>query len=72
MPNDAQIIGTSLESFAAAAEAAFADIPGDPDKEGLASASVARMWLTKGGAVGRTQYHVELQPAAAESAIKKA
>lgn len=53
-------VGTSFESFAAAAAAAFDTVPGDPKREGAASAEVARMWVSKGGFVGRVQYHVEL------------
>jgi hypothetical protein len=54
------IVGTSFESFADAARQAFEQVPGDPKREGLATADVARMWVTKGGVVGATQFHVEL------------
>ena len=60
MPDEQRVTGTSLTSFADAAAEAFNDIPGDPDQEGLAAAEVTRAWLTKGGVVGSTQYHVEL------------
>jgi hypothetical protein len=59
-----RVTGTSLEGFDDAARQAFDDVPGDPDREGLASADVSRMWLSKGGFVGRVQYHVELDVAA--------
>lgn len=55
-------VGTSFDSFADAAKVAFDQIPGDPDREGYAAANVARLWLTKGGVVGHSQYHVELTP----------
>jgi flavin-binding protein dodecin len=55
------IVGTSFESFADAAQSAFAQVEGDPGKEGAAAAEVVRMTLTKGGIVGRTQYHVEIR-----------
>ncbi len=61
MTDGAGAVGSSLESFEEAALNAFGDIPGDPDRRGLVSASVARMWLTKGGVVGVPQFHVELQ-----------
>ncbi|HEX2125202.1 MAG TPA: hypothetical protein VHF45_01415 [Thermoleophilaceae bacterium] len=57
---DEPVVGTSFTSFADAATIAFDEIPGDPDREGAAAADVARLWLTKGGVVGRVQYHVEL------------
>jgi hypothetical protein len=60
MAEEKRVTGTSLESFAQAAASAFEQIPGDPNREGLAAADVARAWVTKGGFVGRTQYHVEL------------
>ena len=59
---DQPIVGTSFTSFADAARIAFDEVPGDPDREGLAAADVARLWLTKGGVVGRVQYHAELTP----------
>jgi hypothetical protein len=55
-----RVTGTSLESFSDAAATAFGDIEGEPGREGMAGADVVRMWLTKGGIVGRTQYHVEI------------
>jgi hypothetical protein len=51
--------GTSLESFEEAAANAFLEIPGD-GPEGMASADIVRAWVSKGGVVGRTQYHVVL------------
>lgn len=54
------VTGTSLTSFAEAAKSAFDEIPGDPDREGIASAVVERMWMTKGGFVGM-QYHVKIK-----------
>lgn len=60
MPEQLRSTGTSFESFEEAVNNAFAEIPGDPAREGLAEADVARSWVTKGGVVGRTQYHVEL------------
>ena len=60
MSEEQRVTGTSFESFSEAAANAFADIPGDASSEGLASARVERMWLEKGGIVGRTQYRVEL------------
>jgi len=55
-----RIAGTSLESFADAAARAFAEVPGDPAREGMAMADVSRLWLSKGGVVNRTQHHVEI------------
>jgi hypothetical protein len=52
--------GTSFDSFAQAAASAFEQIPGDPNREGAASAVVSRLWMSKGGFVGRVQYHAEL------------
>jgi hypothetical protein len=60
MPDDESVVGTSFDSFTEAAKAAFDQIPGDPDREGAAAAEVRRLWLTKGGIVGRVQYHAEL------------
>jgi hypothetical protein len=57
---ESRIRGTSLESFTKAADAAFNEVPGDPNQEGFAEAEVARLTMSKGGVVGRTQYHVEL------------
>ena len=62
MTESSLVIGTSFESFSDAAAAAFRDVPGDPDREGAAAARVERLWVTKGGIVGRVQYHVELSP----------
>ena len=63
---DEPIVGTSFTSFADAAKNAFDQVPGDPDREGVAAADVRRLWLTKGGFVGRVQYHVELIPVESE------
>jgi len=60
MPESARVTGSSFESFAKAAETAFEDIPGDPGREGIATAYVTALWMTKGGIVGRTQYNAEL------------
>lgn len=57
---DEPIVGTSFTSFADAAQTAFDRIPGDPRREGTAAADVTRLWLSKGGVVGRVQYHVQL------------
>lgn len=57
---DEPIVGTSFTSFADAAKSAFDEIPGDPNREGAAAASVERLWMTKGGFVGQVQYHVEI------------
>lgn len=62
MSDEEPVVGTSFASFADAGKIAFDQIPGDPDREGAAAADVARLWLTKGGIVGRVQYHVELTP----------
>ena len=51
---------TSTKQAEDAIKEAFAQIPGDPEKEGLASAEVARLSLSRGGVVGVTQYHVLL------------
>ena len=61
MSEEGRVTGTSLESFARAADEAFAQIPGDPGREGVAAARVAELWMTKGGFVGRTQYHAALE-----------
>jgi hypothetical protein len=45
-------VGTSLESFADAVASAFEEIPCDPNREGLATAVVTRLWMTKGGVAG--------------------
>lgn len=60
MNSSAPVTGTSMTSFADAAQAAFNEMPGHQGKEGLASAEVTRLWLSKGGVVGSTQFHVEL------------
>jgi len=62
MSDEESVAGTSFASFADAGKIAFDQIPGDPDREGAAAADVTRLWLTKGGIVGRVQYHVELTP----------
>lgn len=61
MTDDNVVNGTSLTSFADAADQAFAEIPGDPNREGLKKAEVTKMWLMGGGFVGATQYSVELR-----------
>jgi hypothetical protein len=60
MSEEQRVEATSLISFEDAINEAFAQVPGDPDSEGLASAEVASLSLSKGGFVGRTQYHVAL------------
>jgi hypothetical protein len=60
MPDEVRVTGSSLESFEDAVASAFSDVPGDPEREGLASADVVRAWVSKGGFVGQTEYHVEL------------
>lgn len=66
MAEQSGVNGSSLVSFAEAAASAFDQIPGDPDREGSAAAEVTRMWVTKGGIVGSTQYHVHLTPIRAD------
>ena len=56
------VVGASFDSFAEAASSAFDAMPGDPDREGAAAAEVSRLWMTKGGVVGRVQFHAELVP----------
>lgn len=63
-----QVVGTSLTSFDDAAESAFSRVVGDPRREMLRAAEVERMWVTGGGAVGHTMYHVELRVLGAEHA----
>ena len=53
------VTGTSLESFEGAVDNAFEQIPGE-GPEGMASADIIRAWVSKGGVVGKTQYHVVL------------
>jgi hypothetical protein len=60
MPESVRVTGSSFESFAKAAAEAFDQIPGDEGREGLATAYATALWMTKGGAVGRTQYNAEL------------
>ena len=60
MSEQSKITGSSFESFADAAAKAFAQVPGNQKREGAATAIVSRMWMTKGGVVGRVQYHAEL------------
>lgn len=64
MTDQTTVTGTSLESFAAAAAVAFDQVPGDPNREGMAEADVTKAWMSKGGFVGSTEYHVELTPRA--------
>lgn len=59
-PGD-QVTGTSLTSFDDAAESAFHRVIGDPHNQGARAAEVERMWITAGGDVGLTHYHVELR-----------
>jgi hypothetical protein len=60
MPDPVRATGSSLESFEEAVENALAQIPANANREGIAEAEVARSWVSTGGFVGRTQYHVEL------------
>lgn len=60
MSKELRVEASSQISFEDAINEAFAQIPGDPKREGLASAEVARLSLSKGGIVGVTQYHVLL------------
>ena len=60
MNEQQRVEATSFVSFEEAINDAFAQVPGDPDREGLASAEVASLSLSKGGFVDRTQYHVAL------------
>ena len=59
MPESVRVTGSSSKSFAEAAARAFDQIPGDDDREGLATAYVTALSMTKGGIVGQ-QYHAEL------------
>jgi len=67
MSQEQRYTGTSFESFAEAAANALHDIPGDPGNEPV-SATVTRLWLERGGFVGRTQYRVEIVPGRPEDA----
>ena len=62
MSSDETVVGNSFDSFADAASSAFSQVPGDPNREGAAAATVARLWMSKGGIVGRVQFHAELIP----------
>jgi hypothetical protein len=59
MPDEGLVVGSSLESFARAADDAFAQIPGDPFQDGAAAARVTELWVTK-GFLGQPRYHVAL------------
>jgi hypothetical protein len=61
VPEETTLTGSSFESFEDAATQAFASVQGDPNREGLAFATVRRLWLEKGGIVGRIQFHVDLE-----------
>ena len=52
MAEEKRIPGMSFESFSDAAAKAFEQVEGDPQREGLATARVERLWLEKGGVVG--------------------
>jgi hypothetical protein len=56
-----RVTGSSFNSFAEAAKSAFDEVEGDRSREGIAEARVTELWMTKGGVVGRTQYHAELE-----------
>ena len=64
---ETRVVGSSFESSSDAARSAFEQVPGDPDREGVATAEVARLWLTKGGFVGRVEFHAELAPRVMEA-----
>jgi hypothetical protein len=55
------VSGTSLESFEEAVTSAMGDIRGDPNREGIAYGEVTRLWVEKGGIVGRPQYHATVR-----------
>jgi hypothetical protein len=57
--DEVRVRATSLTSFADAIEEAFRKIPPD-GPEGYTAAQVKRQWISRGGFVGITQYHVEL------------
>lgn len=61
MSGETRARGASLSSFEEATLNAFESVPGDPSKEGLAAAEVARLWVSKGGVVGTPQFHVEIK-----------
>jgi hypothetical protein len=61
MAEKRSITGSSFDGFSEAALAAFSDVQGDPDREGIATAKVVALGLEKGGFVGRTQFHVDLE-----------
>jgi hypothetical protein len=55
------VMGSSLTSLEDAVRQAFDAVAGDPNREGLASAVVRTIRLSKGGVVGVTQFEVELE-----------
>jgi len=59
MAEAGEVTGSSLESFARAADEAFAEIPQQSNRE--VAARVTKLWMTKGGFVHQTQYHVALE-----------
>lgn len=59
MADEVRVTGTSLNSFAEAADSAFEKIESD-GPEGAALARVDQLRLSRGGVVGSTQYHVEI------------
>jgi len=61
MADEKRVTGSSLASFDEAARNAFGLVPGDPQQEGYKAAAVSRMWMTAGGFVFITHYHVELR-----------
>lgn len=58
--NGIRVMATSLTSFDEAVELAFRKLESD-GPQGSAAAQVERQWVTRGGFVGVTQYHVELR-----------
>lgn len=55
------VVGTSLTSLEDAVRQAFDAVAGDPNREGVASAVVRTIRLSKGGVVGLTQFEVEVE-----------
>jgi hypothetical protein len=60
MPETQTVTGTSFASFQDAVLQAFEQVPGNPAMEGVAQATVQRLWVEKGGFVGQVQFHAEL------------
>jgi hypothetical protein len=58
-PTAVRIRATSFESHHEAIVVAFWQIPSD-GPEGYAAARIERLWVSRGGFVGRNQYHVDV------------